>query len=444
VDDDPALIKLLSLRLEANGFDVDTAANGREALARLGEVQPQVLVTDLRMDEMDGMALFEAVRQRHPGLPVIILTAHGTIPDAVEAAHKGVFGYLTKPFEARELLERIEQALQQSATPPPQPGAGDWCAGLLHQSAAMEELLEQAWRIARSDAAVFIRGESGTGKELLARAIHRASPRAEGPFVAINCAAIPEHLVEAELFGHRKGAFTGADRDRAGLFEAAHGGTLFLDEVGDLPAGTQAKLLRVLQEGEIRPVGASESRPVDVRILSASHVDLHQAVSTGRFREDLYYRLDVMTLELPPLRERREDIPLLAGRFLQEVRERSPECVARAFAPEAMEALLAAPWPGNVRQLRNVVEQTAALAVTPVISLALVQRALRGKVETIIPLAQAHAEFERDYLIRVLRMTRGNVTRAARLAGRNRTEFYKLLKRHRLEAARFRKPEPKE
>ncbi len=444
MDDDPALIKLLSLRLEANGFDVDTAANGREALARLAEVQPQVLVTDLRMDEMDGMALFEAVRQRHPGLPVIILTAHGTIPDAVEAAHKGVFGYLTKPFEARELLERIEQALQQSATPPPRPGAGDWCAGLLHQSAAMEEVLEQAWRIARSDAAVFIHGESGTGKERLARAIHRASARADGPFVAINCAAIPEHLVEAELFGHRKGAFTGADRDRTGLFEAADGGTLFLDEVGDLPTGTQAKLLRVLQEGEIRPVGATRPRPVNVRILSASHQDLEQAVATGRFREDLYYRLDVMTLELPPLRERREDIPLLAGHFLQEVRERSSDCVARAFAPEAMEALLAAPWPGNVRQLRNVVEQTAALAVTPVISLALVQRALRGKVESIIPLAQAHAEFERDYLIRVLRMTRGNVTRAARLAGRNRTEFYKLLKRHRLEAARFRKPQHEE
>ncbi len=431
------------MRLRANGFEVETAANGREALMKLAAAQPQLLITDLRMEEMDGMTLFEEVHARYPALPVIILTAHGTIPDAVEATHKGVFSYLTKPFDSRELLHCIETALTQSGAVNGQekPQDDSWRKSIICQSSAMEELLEQARRIARSDVSVLIQSESGTGKELLARAIHDASHRAKGPFVPINCAAIPENLLESELFGHRKGAFTGADRNRTGLFETAHGGTLFLDEIGDMPLEFQAKLLRVLQEGEVRPVGATESIPVDVRIISATHADLETAIAAGSFREDLYYRLNVMMLEMPPLRERREDIPLLASHFLDQVRQRNSDCLARSFAPEAMEALMAAPWPGNIRQLLNVVEQTAALSVTPVISASLVERALRGKTGSIMPLAQAHNEFERDYLIRILRMTQGNVTRAAKLAGRNRTEFYKLLNRHKLEAALFRNRE---
>ncbi len=419
---------------------METAASGREALAKVAAAQPQLLVTDLRMEEMDGMTLFEEVHARYPALPVIILTAHGTIPDAVEATHKGVFRYLTKPFDSRELLRCLETALAQSGAvngrEPPEDDA--WRKRIICQSGAMEELLEQARRIARSDVSVLIQSESGTGKELLARAIHDASHRAGRPFVPINCAAIPGNLLESELFGHRKGAFTGADRNRTGLFQAAHGGTLFLDEIGDMPLEFQAKLLRVLQEGEVRPVGATDPVAVDVRIISATHADLEAAIAAGDFREDLYYRLNVMMLEIPPLRERREDIPLLASHFLERVRRRNDHCLARSFAPEAMEALMAAPWPGNIRQLLNVVEQTATLSVTPVIPASLVERALRGRTGSIMPLAQAQNEFERDYLIRILRMTQGNVTRAARLAGRNRTEFYKLLNRHRLEAAAFR------
>jgi len=340
---------------------VETAANGREALVKLAAAQPQLLITDLRMEEMDGMTLFEEVHARYPALPVIILTAHGTIPDAVEATHKGVFSYLTKPFDSRELLQCIETALTQSGAVNGQekPQDDSWRKSIICQSNAMEELLEQARRIARSDVSVLIQSESGTGKELLARAIHDASHRAEGPFVPINCAAIPENLLESELFGHRKGAFTGADRNRTGLFETAHGGTLFLDEIGDMPLEFQAKLLRVLQEGEVRPVGATESIPVDVRIISATHADLEAAIASGSFREDLYYRLNVMMLEMPPLRERREDIPLLASHFLDLVRRRNSDCLARSFAPEAMEALMAAPWPGNIRQLLNVVEHHA-------------------------------------------------------------------------------------
>ena len=440
VDDDPSLIKLLSLRLRANGYQLETATSGEEALGKLEAVQPQLLITDLRMDGMDGLALFREVHARHPALPVIILTAHGTIPDAVDATQQGVFSYLTKPFDASELLKRIEAALNQSGAGGEgrAPEEDQWRSTIICQSSAMEELLEQAQRIARSEVSILIQSESGTGKELLARAIHDASPRAGAPFVPINCAAIPENLLESELFGYRKGAFTGANRDRSGLFEAAHGGTLFLDEIGDMPLEFQAKLLRVLQEGEVRPVGSVESIPVDVRILSATHSDLEAAVAAGRFREDLFYRLNVVMLEMPPLRERREDIPLLASHFLQRARRRNPGSLARSFSPEAMEALMAAPWPGNIRQLLNVVEQLVALSVTPVIPASLVQRALRGKTGTIMPLAQAQSEFEREYLVRILRMTRGNVTRAARLAGRNRTEFYKLLNRHQLEPALFR------
>jgi two-component system response regulator GlrR len=271
---------------------------------------------------------------------------------------------------------------------------------------------------------------------LLARAIHKASPRAANPFVAINCGAIPEQLLESELFGHVKGAFTGAHRDHEGLFQAAKGGTLFLDEIGDMPTPLQVKLLRVLEEREVRPVGATRSIPIDVRLLSATHRDLNVARHEGRFRDDLYYRLNVVALALPSLAERREDIPLLAQHFLVRLAKRYERPV-NAFSPEAMELLLAAPWPGNVRQLLNVVEQTVALATTPVIPAALVLRALQGDGDAIESFEEARHRFERDYLIRLLRLTEGNVTQAARLAKRNRTEFYRLLARYHLEAGAF-------
>ncbi|HXF08891.1 MAG TPA: sigma 54-interacting transcriptional regulator [Candidatus Acidoferrales bacterium] len=439
VDDDLSLLRLLSLRLEAAGFEVLPVESGRLALDRLPGFRPDLLITDLRMDGMDGMTLFEQVHRRHPFLPTIILTAHGTIPDAVHATKQGVFSFLTKPFESRDLLEQIRQALDQSRLSEALSVSGDdsqWRAEIITRNAAMEELLGRAYRVASGDASVFIEGESGTGKELLAKAIHRASRRAQAPFIAVNCGAIPENLLESELFGHRRGAFTGAIQDHQGLFVSASGGTLFLDEIGDMPLPLQVKLLRVLQEREVRPIGATRSVPVDVRVISATHRDLEEEMKAGRFREDLFYRLNVVTLSLPPLNQRRDDIPLLAEYFRAELAQRYQKPVA-AFSRSAMELLMAADWTGNVRQLYNVVEQAVALSTGPQIQASVLQDAIKGRVEGIVPFADARRQFEFDYLSGLLQMTRGNVTQAARLAGRNRTEFYKLLHRHSLDPAQF-------
>ncbi|MDY6957043.1 MAG: sigma 54-interacting transcriptional regulator [Pseudomonadota bacterium] len=439
VDDDLSLLRLLSLRLEAAGFEVMPVENGELALGSLPGFRPDLLITDLRMDGMDGMALFEQVHRRHPFLPVIILTAHGTIPEAVQATKKGVFSFVTKPFESRELLEQIQQALEQSRLSESMSGCGNdqqWRAGIITRNAAMEELLSRAYRVAGGDASVFIEGESGTGKELLAKAIHRASPRAEGPFIAVNCGAIPENLLESELFGHRRGAFTGAVQDHQGLFVSASGGTLFLDEIGDMPMPLQVKLLRVLQEREVRPVGATRPIPVDVRIISATHRNLEEEMKSSRFREDLYYRLNVVTLSLPPLNHRRDDIPLLAEYFRESLAQRYQKSIT-GFSRSAMELLMTADWTGNVRQLYNVVEQAVALSPAPQIQVGLLQDAIKDRADDIIPFADARRQFELEYLIGLLQMTRGNVTQAARLAGRNRTEFYKLLHRHALDPAQF-------
>jgi two-component system response regulator GlrR len=290
--------------------------------------------------------------------------------------------------------------------------------------------------VSATDASVLIQGESGTGKELLARAIHRASRRSAREFAAVNCGAIPEPLLESELFGYVKGAFTGAVRDHKGLFQAAHGGTLFLDEIGDMPLALQVKLLRVLQERQVRPVGAVASTPIDVRVVSASHRNLQDEMKAGRFREDLYYRLNVVSLSLPPLAHRREDIPLLANHFLHQLAARYGKDVA-ALAPDALELMLSASWPGNVRQLFNVVEQTVALSVTPLVPASLVQRALQQAAANLSSLDEAKRRFERDYLVQLLKMTRGNVSQAARLAKRNRSDFYSLLARHALDPGQF-------
>ena len=439
VDDDPGLLRLLSIRLKAAGYQVAAVESGHEALANLAAVRPDVVITDLRMDGMDGMALFDHIREQHPTLPVIILTAHGSIPDAVAATKRGVFSFLTKPFDSSALMEQLEKALNISGgTEEPQEDGADaeWRSEIITRSPAMEDVLGRARMVADSDASVFIQGDSGTGKELLARAVHKASRRAERPFVAINCGAIPEALLESELFGHKKGAFTGATADHKGLFQAADGGTLFLDEIGDMPLALQVKLLRVLQERQVRPVGATEGIPVDVRIITATHRDLAEEMAEGRFREDLYYRLNVVALELPPLAERSEDIPLLASHFLNQIAEKYGKD-AKGFAPEAMERLVSAPWPGNVRQLFNVVEQVVTLSPTPIISEDLVQKALNEDPEDLPSFADARRKFEREYLVRVLQMTGGNVSQAARLAKRNRTEFYKLLNRHHLDPALF-------
>lgn len=432
VDDDPDILQLLAMRLNAAGLDVETADSAEAALNRLDISRPSLVITDMRMREMDGMALFEHIHRTTPSLPVIILTAHGTIPDAVAATQKGVFGYLTKPFDSGALLEQVDKALRLSAS---RNGNTEWRSGIVSQSPAIEELLSRAQLVAQGDASVVIRGESGTGKELFARAIHNASTRAEKPFVAINCSAIPEQLLESELFGHAKGAFTGAVRDHKGLFQAAEGGTLFLDEIGDMPLPLQSKLLRVLQERQVTPVGSTQPVPLDVRIISATHKDLKAEVEAGRFREDIYYRLNVVELFIPPLSQRREDIPLLAKHFLSRLAAKYHKHI-NGFSPEAMEILVSAAWPGNVRQLLNVVEQSVTLSTTPLISATLVQKAIH-KEEHIAPLEEAKKRFEREYLIRILKITAGNVTQAARLSKRNRTEFYKLLQRHHLDPSAF-------
>ena len=439
VDDDPGILRLLTMRLRSWGCRVSTAATAEEALARIAIDPPQLLLSDVRLPGKDGAELFEEIRKTRPMLPVILMTAHGTIPDAVEAMSRGVFGYLTKPFDSQALHEKIEQALKLSPNGNEATAADGeiWQEDIVYRSHSMAALLEEARVVAASDASVLIRGASGTGKELLARAIHRASRRANAPFVAINCGAIPEQLLESELFGHVRGAFTGAVSEHDGLFRAADGGTLFLDEIGDMPLPLQVKLLRVLEERAVRPVGATHSEPVDVRLLTATHRDLENALAEGQFREDLYYRIDVVTLTLPSLEERREDIPALVAHFIRQIAEKYDKNIS-GIAPDAMAALAGASWPGNIRQLFNVVEQCCALATTTLITLPLVQRALRSPAMDALSYADAKQRFERNYLVQLLKLTDGNVADAARIADRNRTEFYRLLRKHELTPSMFR------
>lgn len=439
VDDDPDLLRLMSIRMRAAGYEVNTVDSAEKALARLSITRPDVVITDLRMDGMDGMALFDVIHEMNPSLPVIILTAHGSIPDAVEATKRGVFSYLSKPFDGKALIEEVDKAVKFSGG---YDGKNDdetdaqWRAGIITRSPLMEDLLSQVRLLAKEDISIFIEGPSGSGKELIANAIHKASPRRDKPFVAINCSAIPESLLESELFGHCKGSFTGAIKDHKGLFQAANGGTLLLDEIGDMPVSLQAKLLRVLQENTVRPVGGTNDIRVDVRVVSATHRDLDEAMKEGSFREDLYYRLNVVSVEIPPLNSRREDIPLLVQHFLKVIDERSTKEIT-ALSSDAMELLVSAPWPGNVRQLFNIIEQVAVLSTTSIIPASLVQKALRNPSQEIMSFSDAKAKFEREYLCRLLQITSGKVSHAARIAKRNRTEFYRLLGRHKIDPALF-------
>ena len=431
VDDDPGILKVLSLRLSASGYRIDTANSGAEALQRIKAKTPDLVLSDLRMDGMDGMALFSAIQEYDPALPVVIVTAHGSIPDAVAATQRGVFGFLTKPIDKEQLVKTINAALGSAHSV-----SDSWRSEIVTQSPLMEQLLSQAHRVAKSNVSVLISGPSGSGKELLARAIHYASDRNAAPFIAINCGALPEQLLESELFGHAKGAFTGAVTRHEGLFQAAEGGTLFLDEIGDMPTALQVKLLRVLQERIIRPVGSTQSIEVDVRVISATHRDLEAAMQDGDFREDLYDRLNVVNLTLPALRERPEDIPLLTRYFVEKSAQRHNPRV-KGISPAAIHLLAQAAWPGNVRQLENVVEQTAALSTAPIISEGLVNQALANQDRVIPSFNEARASFEKSYLTKVLHITAGNVTQAAKIAQRNRTDFYKLLNKHDLEASNF-------
>jgi len=383
---------------------------------------------------MSGMDLLAEIHRGNPLLPVIMLSGQAKIPDAVKATHLGSAAFLTKPVKQEDLLDQVKKALRITLD---QSDENPIAKDIIFQSKKMEELIELAHLVADSDVTVFISGATGTGKEILAKAIHEASPRGKHPFVAINCGAIPEQLLESELFGHEKGAFTGANVKHDGLFQSANGGSIFLDEIGDMPLSLQVKLLRVLQDLEVRPVGSTRSFPIDVRIISATHRDLDEVVKEGNFREDLYYRLKVVPMHMTSLSQRREDIPLLAAHFLQKSSRHGNKRM-KHFAPAAMDYLIQAPWPGNVRQLINVVDICATLCKTETIPLTLVKNALQDEPGAIQTLKEAKQSFEKSYLVGVIRVTNGHVANAAKIAGKNRTEFYKLLNQHGIDPTDFR------
>lgn len=442
VDDDRNLLELMKMRLESSGYAVaaalDAEAAKKEAAARVFDLA----ILDLQLEHQDGITLMEELHRGNPGMPAIILTAHGSIESAVEAMKRGAYTYLTKPFDARELILNVEHALETSRLST----EVDRLKGLLVErydfrnivarSTAMQTVLEAVSRIAKTDSTVCVCGESGTGKELIARAVHLASNRKDKAFVAINCAALPETLLESELFGHEKGAFTGAIKTSKGLFAQAHEGTIFLDEIGDMPLAIQAKFLRVLQERQFNPVGSERPMEVDVRVIVATNKDLSEQVKRGLFREDLYYRIHVIPVTLPPLRERKEDIPVLADHFVKKISLQMQKPLKR-ITPQALQRLMMHAWPGNVRELENTIEYAMAMAQQDVITEDLILPAKDGQEQAIMPLKEARASFEKDYLIRLLKLCQGNVSSAATMAGRYRADLYTLLKKHTINPADF-------
>jgi two-component system, NtrC family, response regulator GlrR len=445
VDDDQGLLTLLKVRLEAAGYKAIVAEGAEQALSRELDDPYDMAIIDLKLNGINGITLLEKLLRLHPHLPVIILTAHGTIASAVEATKKGAYDYLTKPFDPKDLLHRIEKALEVRRLR----GEVEQLRTLVREryhpdnivasSDKMQHVLRQVAQIAVTDSTVCLYGESGTGKELIAKSMHATSRRARGPFVAINCGAIPEGLLENELFGHVKGAYTGADQVHRGLLRQADGGTLFLDEIGELPQALQVKFLRVLQEHEFYPLGAGQPTRADFRLIAATNQDLWEAVCKGRFREDLYYRIHVIPIVLPPLRERQEDIPLLAHHFLQRFVHAVRKGV-KGFSSEAMQQLMVYDWPGNIRELANVVERAVVLATEDLITPDLIllgRQPARPPKSALLLFKDARAAFERAYLVQVLTATRGNVSRAAELSGRHRAEFYKLLRKYNLDPASF-------
>jgi DNA-binding NtrC family response regulator len=441
VEDDAAMRQMLASLFKDRGYEVSEVASAAEALERVREVEPAVVLSDIRMPGRTGIEMVGELRRIRPHTPVILMTAFGSIDSAVEAMRAGAHDYITKPFEPEAVLFTVERALEHRALEEENrrlrravdrtSAFGD----LIGSSSAMREIFALIRKIAHGRSSVLITGESGTGKEVVARTIHYHGARAEKSFIPINCTAIPEGLLESELFGHVRGAFTGAHTSKRGLFEKADGGTLFLDEIGDMGLGLQSKLLRVLQDREVRPVGGTQSTRVDVRIIAASNKDLEAEIAAGRFREDLYYRLNVIPIHIPPLRERREDIPALVEAFLR----RHAGDTRRSLTPEALQRLVVRPWKGNARELENVIERALALSESPTLDLtdlppdgredagdadparALLASAVAGR----LPLR----ELEDQYIDEILRLTGGNKVRAARILGIDRKTLYRRAER---------------
>jgi two-component system, NtrC family, response regulator GlrR len=462
VDDDTNLIELVKMRLESAGYDVTAALQEDDAIRAVKAQSFDLCLLDLMLAQRDGVSLMEEIHAIAPDVPAIILTAHGSIESAVEAMRKGAYSYLTKPFEPQDLLLQIDRALDHRRLS----SEINRLKGLLEEkydfanmiarSAKMRSVLDVVTRIAKLDSTVYLHGESGTGKELIAKAIHLASDRREKNFVALNCAALPETLLESELFGHEKGSFTGAVRSTRGLFTQAHGGTLFLDEIGDMPLATQSKLLRALQERQFYPVGSDIPVDVDVRVIVATNKDLEEQVKKGQFRDDLFYRIHVIPISLPPLRERKEDIVPLVESFLKKFSQQMKKEV-KGLTPEALRKLMLHDWPGNVRELENTIEYAIAMtqsemvtddyvlqtkAVPPENDPALFPENHSPSSQGLKSLKDARDAFERDYLVQVLAMTEGNVSQAAKLAGKYRADFYDLLKKHELKVEEFKRAKP--
>jgi two-component system response regulator HydG len=440
VDDVVDMAETIAHDLEAAGFDAEVAAGGAAALERFGKEPADVVVTDLRMKGMDGLDVLSGIKEVDPTVPVVIMTAFGAIESAVEAMRRGAFHYITKPFELGTLRALIERACRERALTSENAllrqtlRADRSTRPLLGQSLAMRQLRALIDKVAEAPSSVLISGETGSGKELVARAIHDSGPRADRAFVAINCAALPEPLLESELFGHARGAFTGAATNRRGLFVEAQEGTIFLDEIGDLPLPLQGKLLRVLQSGEVRPVGSETTRNVDVRCIAATHKDLAQLVEKGLFRQDLFFRLDVLRVPVPPLRDRSEDIPLLVEHFLSKSGARAPQSLLAGFEPDALDFLASCDWPGNVRQLENLVERLAVTAQTRLATVTDVQRALgtapsSDPIRRLVTNPLTLQDLEDRYISGVLAAVGGSKQRAAEILGVDPSTLYRREKR---------------
>ncbi|HTA93755.1 MAG TPA: sigma-54 dependent transcriptional regulator [Polyangiaceae bacterium] len=442
VDDDTSMCELLAEGLSQQGYDARWKASGHEALAEIEQRSFDVVLTDINMRDMNGLELCQRVTEAHPELPVLVITAFGSMETAVQAIRAGAYDFITKPFDidvvgiaieravkhgvlTRE-VQRLQRAVDESRR----------FDELLGASPAMKEVYDLLERVAESESTVLVSGESGTGKELVARALHRRSKRSTGPFVAINCAAMPEQLLESELFGHTKGAFTDARTARPGLFVQAKGGTIFLDEIGDMPLGLQPKLLRALQERTVRPVGGDHETPIDVRVVAASNRDLETAIEERKFREDLYYRINVIHVELPPLRARGADVLLLAQHYLEHFAAQSQKDV-RSLDPEAAERLSAYAWPGNVRELANCLERAVALTRNESIGSADLPEKIRNYRTSHVLVAATDPselvpleEVEKRYILRVLEAVGGNKTLAAQVLGLDRKTLYRKLDRY--------------
>jgi len=447
VDDDRNLLELIRMRLESGNYMVVTASSETEATEAAKAKNFDLSIIDLKLGQTDGISLMEDLHLIIPEMPVLILTAHGSIGSAVEAVKRGAYSYLTKPFESQELFLQIEKALENRGLTSEISrlktllGEKENFADIVARGEKMQKVLEVVSRIAKTDSTIYIQGESGTGKELIAKAIHLASGRGNKSFVAINCAAIPENLLESLLFGHEKGAFTGAVRSTRGLFTQAHEGSIFLDEIGDMSLSIQAKLLRVLQEHQFYPVGSEKPMEVDVRVIVASQKDLEDQVRQGLFREDLFYRIHVIPIVLPSLRERKEDIPFLVEYFLKKYATEMKKEL-KGLTPIAMKRLMLYDWPGNVRELENTIEYAVAMTQQDVITEDVVlQTKSIEPPEPLRPLKEARDAFEREYLAHLLQLCAGNVSKAAKLAGKYRADFYDLLKKHGLKTSDFKNPD---